>query len=188
MFCDCSNPAFYRTFAPESLNLKYTDFSLFSGPLRTNHLEDKCRTKVSTKASVMMWTNPRMSVRSDSLPSLHSFPHGQKSRFGLGGARALEGTEVKFKTLRLSHKVCIKNNPGPQMANVRKITPLIFFSLPQASSRQGIAKLKINVDLETTEAFCFTGLRLFFSSFLSTIEPLGSTSCYFSTYKTFTMK
>lgn len=173
MFCDCSNPAFYRTFAPESLNLTYTDFSLFSGPLRTNHLEDKCRTKVSTKASVVMWTNPRMSVRSDSLPSPHSFPHGQKSRFGLGGARALEGTEVKFKTLRLSHKVCIKNNPGPQIANVRKITPLIFFSLPQASSRRGIAKLKINVDLETTEAFCFTGLRLFFPLFFQPLSRLA---------------
>lgn len=51
------------------------------------------------------------------------------------------------------------------MANVNKITPLIFLSSPQASSRRGSAKLKINVDLETTEAFCLGGLR-FFSFFL----------------------
>lgn len=59
------------------------------------------------------------------------------------------------------------------MANVRKITPLIFFSLPQASSRRGIAKLKINVDLETTEAFCFTGLRLFFPLFFQPLSRLA---------------
>lgn len=51
------------------------------------------------------------------------------------------------------------------MTNVNKITWLIFFSLPQASSRRGSAKSQINIDLETTEAFCLRGPGFFLSFF-----------------------
>lgn len=112
-----------------------------------------------------MWTKiPGRSFCSDSFPSLHSFPFGQKVIWG-GRGVGVGGGRGEIQTLRLNHKVCIKNNPGPQMAKVNKTTWLIFFSLPQASSKRGSAKSQINVDLGTTEAFCLRGLGFFLSFF-----------------------
>lgn len=111
-----------------------------------------------------MWTNPRTKLLLWFIAITTFIPIWSKSHVGWEGV-GVSGGRGEIQTLRLNHKVCIKNNPGPQMANVNKITWLIFCSLPQASSRRGSAKSQINVDLETTEAFCLRGLWFFLSFF-----------------------
>lgn len=97
--------------------------------------------------------------------------HLVRKSFWGGRGEGVGGGRGEIQTLKLNHKVCIKSNSGPQMAKVKKITWLIFFSLPQASSRRGSAKSQINVDLETTEAFCLRGLGFFFFQPSSHLAP-----------------
>lgn len=63
----------------------------------------------------------KRSFCSDSLPSIHPLPFDQKV---ICGARdvGVSGGRGEIQTLSLNHRLCIKNNLRPQMANVNKIT------------------------------------------------------------------